>query len=51
MIRKILPIDEEECNGCGPCAAAWYEGAMDILDLKARLVREYLREKNPDVKL
>ena len=40
MIRKIIQIDEEKCNGCGACAAACHEGAIGMVDGKARLLRD-----------
>ena len=40
MIRKKIKIDEEKCNGCGACAAACHEGAIEIIEGKAKLVRE-----------
>ena len=40
MIRKIIHIDEEKCNGCGACAAACHEGAIEMVNGKARLARE-----------
>ena len=40
MIRKIIKIDEEKCNGCGACASACHEGAIEIINGKAKLTRE-----------
>ena len=41
MIRKIIRIDKDKCNGCGACASACHEGAIDIINGKAELVREH----------
>ena len=40
MLRKIVHIDEEKCNGCGTCAAACHEGAIAMINGKARLIRD-----------
>ena len=41
MIRRIIQIDEEKCNGCGICANACHEGAIGLVDGKAKLLREH----------
>lgn len=40
MERKIIRIDEEKCNGCGACASACHEGAIEMVNGKAKLTRE-----------
>ena len=40
MIRKIIEIDEEKCNGCGACVSACHEGAIGLVDGKAKLLRD-----------
>ncbi len=40
MIRRVIQIDEEKCNGCGACAAACHEGAIAMIGGKARLMRD-----------
>lgn len=40
MIRKIIQVDEEKCNGCGACAVACHEGAIDMVNGKAKLMRD-----------
>ncbi len=40
IMRKIIKIDEETCNGCGACAEACHEGAIEMVNGKARLTRE-----------
>ena len=44
MIRKIITIDEEKCTGCGLCADACHEGAIGMVDGKAKLLREDYRD-------
>lgn len=40
MVRRIIQIDEEKCNGCGACATACHEGAIGMVDGKAKLLRD-----------
>ena len=40
MVRKIIQIDEEKCNGCGACARACHEGAIGMVNGKARLLQD-----------
>lgn len=40
MVRRIIHIDTEKCNGCGACAEACHEGAIGMVDGKAKLLRD-----------
>lgn len=40
MLRKIIQIDQDKCNGCGLCVTACHEGAIGLVEGKARLMRE-----------
>ncbi len=40
MIREIVKIDENKCDGCGLCVPACHEGALQIIDGKARLISD-----------
>lgn len=40
MVRRIIEIDENKCNGCGICAEACHEGAICIIEGKAKLIRD-----------
>lgn len=40
MVRRIIEIDQEKCNGCGACARACHEGAIGMIDGKAQLLRD-----------
>lgn len=40
MIRQMIKIDEDKCNGCGLCADACHEGAIAIIDNKAKVLRD-----------
>ena len=46
MLRQMIQIDEKKCNGCGLCAAACHEGAIGMVDGKARL-KQLLTMKPP----
>ena len=41
MLRKIIRIDEEACNGCGLCVSSCHEGAIELVNGKAKLTREH----------
>ena len=49
MIRKIIQIDSKKCNGCGACATACHEGAIAMVDGKARLMPFFNEPNNPDL--
>lgn len=40
MLRKIIKIDEKKCNGCGICATACHEGAIGVVNGKAKLLKD-----------
>lgn len=40
MVRKIIKIDEDKCDGCGLCVSACHEGAIGLVDGKAKLLRD-----------
>lgn len=40
MVRRIIEINEEKCNGCGACAKACHEGAIGMVNAKAKLLRD-----------
>ena len=40
MVRRIIEIDEKKCNGCGACAKACHEGAIGMVNGKAKLLRD-----------
>lgn len=42
MLREIVKIDEELCNGCGDCVPGCHEGALQIIDGKARLISDLM---------
>lgn len=45
MIRKIIQIDEKKCNGCGACAEACHEGAIGMVNGKAKRTQEEVAER------
>ena len=46
MIRRIIEIDEDKCNGCGLCADACHEDAIGIVDGKAKLLRDIITKRS-----
>jgi len=42
MIREVVKIDEELCNGCGECVPGCYDGALQVIDGKARLISDLM---------
>jgi ferredoxin len=42
MLRDIIKIDDEKCNGCGLCVPNCHEGALQVIDGKVRLVSELM---------
>ena len=40
MKRRVIHIDQDKCNGCGACASACHEGAIGMVNGKARLMRD-----------
>ena len=41
MSRKIIEIDEELCDGCGNCVPSCAEGALEIIDGKAKVIADF----------
>ena len=50
MIRRIIEIDEDKCNGCGLCADACHEDAIGMVDGKAKLDRKSTRLNSSHVR-